>query len=288
MMQILLPLTIIATLLLPTANAFSAIQRPIHQSQTRRTHSTSRCNNVRLCATGFGGGDAEAGAKKKKKKGDSIRDATGIRSSLHPVTINCIAEALLLRSQCALGKTVDKEGKPINIDTSNIESDPLEIALTAGALAVAAIDQRASASEKDETTDAFSLEESQVISGRVVGVIMRMRELEQLLLQKATGAKWVVRYGEQENFGLLKKECTFYTSDENDEQSTTASDEEVEKALAELIKLNPLFRMNRAECLLALFLETVEKPKMEELGQTVPGGSEVDFIDGDRLEVLIG
>ena len=38
-----------------------------------------------------------------KKKGDSLRDATGIRPSLHPTTINCIAEALLLRSQCVLG-----------------------------------------------------------------------------------------------------------------------------------------------------------------------------------------
>ena len=35
----------------------------------------------------------------KKKKGDSIRSATGIRPSLHPTTINCIAEALLMRSK---------------------------------------------------------------------------------------------------------------------------------------------------------------------------------------------
>lgn len=34
-----------------------------------------------------------------KKKGDSVRSTTGIRPSLHPVTINCVAEALLLRSK---------------------------------------------------------------------------------------------------------------------------------------------------------------------------------------------
>ena len=39
--------------------------------------------------------------------------------------------------------------------------------------------------------------------------------------------------------------------------------------------------------LLALFLETVERPKLEMLGESVAGGSKVDFIDADRLEVLI-
>ena len=42
--------------------------------------------------------------KKEKKKGDSLRDATGIRPSLNPTTINCVAEALLLRSRCILGE----------------------------------------------------------------------------------------------------------------------------------------------------------------------------------------
>ena len=46
-------------------------------------------------------------AKPTKKKGDSLRDATGIRPSLHPTTINCIAEALLLRSQCVLGEILN-------------------------------------------------------------------------------------------------------------------------------------------------------------------------------------
>ena len=38
-----------------------------------------------------------------KRKGDALRDATGIRSSLHPTTVNCVAEALRLRSQGTLG-----------------------------------------------------------------------------------------------------------------------------------------------------------------------------------------
>lgn len=146
---------------------------------------------------------------------------------------------------------------------------------------MAAIDQRNEAAKTDETTDVFTMEESQTISGRVVGVVMRTRELEQLLVQKVNAVKWVRKYGEEESFGLWKKECQL------EEEGNALVDEACEKQVAETIKLNPLFRMNRAECLLALFLDTVEQPKMEMLGEEVTGGSKVDFIDADRLEVLL-
>jgi len=167
------------------------------------------------------------------------------------------------------------------IDTANTQSEPLQIAITAGGIAMSAIDQRTTAAKTDETTDKFTIEESQVISGRVVGVVMRMRDLERLLVERVNGVTWVTKYGEEESFGLLKMECQ---ATENDKD--VAGEVQSEKQLAETIKTNPLFRMNRAECLLSLFLSTVEKPQMEKLGQDVPGGSEVDFIDADRLEVL--
>lgn len=153
-----------------------------------------------------------------------------------------------------------------------------------------AIDQRKSAAETDETTDEFTMEESQTISGRVVGVVMRMRELEQELMRKVNGAKWVRRYGEEEIFGVLKKECEQHQRRLAGGEELDALEEEgaetVEKQLADTIKINPLLRMNRAECLLALFLTTVEAPKLDALGEGVAGGSRVDFIDADRLEVL--
>ena len=138
-----------------------------------------------------------------------------------------------------------------------------------------AIDKRNN--DKDDTSEKFTMEESQVVSGRVVGVVMRMRELEELLVRRVGGVGWVKKYGEEESFGVLKAECS--SEDESDT-------EELEKKLREVIKINPLFRMNRAECLLCLFLDTVERPKLELLGEGVTGGSEVDFIDADRLEVL--
>jgi hypothetical protein len=209
----------------------------------------------------------------KKTKGDSIRSKTGIRPSLHPTEINCIAEALMLRSS---------NTQEVDIDIANTTTEPLQVAITAGSIAMNAIDKRNS--DKDDTSEKFTMEESQTISGRVVGVVMRMRELEELLVQKVKGVGWVKRYGEEESFGVLKSECKEDDGASNNNKNNNK--EELEKKVAETIKLNPLFRMNRAECLLCLFLDTVEKPKLQMLGEDVAGGSEVDFIDADRLEVL--
>jgi len=264
---LIIVLLMIAMLVTQTTEAFSVLQpaRTIRRTQAART---------RLCAT-------SDDAPSKKKKGDSLRDATGIRPSLHPTTINCVAEALLLRSRRVL---IGKDIEEIAIDTSDPQTEPLQIAITAAGIAMVAIDKRSDASKTDETTDAFTAEESQVVSGRVVGVVMRMRELERTLLERVNDASWVRKYGEEESFGVLKNECKIIEA-EGDVSSN--NDEGLEKQLAETIKMNPLLRMNRAECLLALFLSTVERPKMEMLGESVPGGSEVEFIDADRLEVLL-
>ncbi len=145
-----------------------------------------------------------------------------------------------------------------------------------------AIDKRNS--DKDDTSEKFTMEESQAISGRVVGVVMRMNELENLLVERVQGVGWVKKYGEEASFGVLRAECD--TSGSDDDGGGGSKKEELEEQVGEMIKINPLFRMNRAECLLCLFLDTVERPKLELLGEGVAGGSEVDFIDADRLEVL--
>jgi hypothetical protein len=177
-----------------------------------------------------------------------------------------------------IGKIQDDDGQDIAIDTANKETEAINIAITAAGIAMSALDQRKAAAEKDETTDAFTTEETQTISGRVVGVVMRMRDLETNMIQKVNGVEWVTKYSEEESFGLSKKECQLIAEEEDILNN--------DKQLAETIKINPLFRMNRAECLLALFLSKVEKPQMEKIGQEVTGGSDVDFIDADRLEVL--
>ena len=81
----------------PTTTAFSAVQLRTKISIIDRR----RCNDIIPHNLSANSNDGNT-----KKKGDSLRDATGIRPSLHPTTINCIAEALLLRSQCILGELI--------------------------------------------------------------------------------------------------------------------------------------------------------------------------------------
>lgn len=162
-------------------------------------------------------------------------------------------------------------------------AEPLQIALAAGEIAMASIDQRKTAAETDDTTDVFSTEEGQVISGRVVGVVMRLQELERTLVERVAGVGWVGKYGEEASFGVLKEECQLLAQ----EGANVETREALDKQLAEALKSNPLLRMNRAESLLALFLALVERPRMEALREEVPGGSEVDFIDVERREVLL-
>jgi len=209
-----------------------------------------------------------------KTTGDTLRASTGIRPSLHPITINCVAEALLLRSRSRLGKK-QENGDPITIDTSDSSVEALQVAITAGGIAVNAIDQRNKSADADGDGENAVLDtsEQQTVSGRVVGVVMRLPELESLLVDKVKGVGWVSKYGEEESFGLLRSEVKDSEGDSGQ--------------LAEQLQLNPLLRMNRAECLLALFIDTVEKPQLERIGQRVPDSSRVDFIDADRLEVLV-
>lgn len=86
-----------------------------------------------------------------------------------------------------------------------------------------------------------------------------------MLNSKVNGVEWIKKYGEWTTFGVL----------------------EDESQVQDRIKMDPLFALSRAECLLALFLDTVEAPQMQKMGQSPPGGSGVDFLDTDRQEVLL-
>jgi len=188
-----------------------------------------------------------------KGTGDPLRAATGIRPSLHPTTINAIAEALKLRA----AKNPDT---PLVVEG---DVQPLDVALSAGKIAATAIEKRQRTSEQDGMV--LTQEEGQTIAGRVVGVVMRFAELEELLNARVANVEWIKKYGEWATFGVLE--------DESEVQGR--------------IKTDPLFALSRAECLLALFLNTVEAPQMEKIGQAAPGGSGVDFLDTDRQEVLL-
>ena len=237
-----------------------------------------------------------------------MRSANGVRPSLHPTTINCVSEALLLRSRSVLARLLrdGSDGRPpplspngdddaVPIDAGDPSNEPIRVAIAAGEIALGAINRRRDAARacdgddggspsSSSSSSAFTAEESQTISGRVVGVVMRMRDLEGELVRRVGDADWVRRYGEEGGFGVLPGECRGGRPEGGGGAPPSTDQEE---PLAERMRADPLFRMNRAECLLALFLSTVERPRMEALGMDAPGGSGVDFVDGDRLGVIL-
>mmetsp|Transcript_8569 Transcript_8569/g.20634 ORF Transcript_8569/g.20634 Transcript_8569/m.20634 type:complete len:238 (+) Transcript_8569:59-772(+) len=189
-------------------------------------------------------------------QGDPLRAKSGVRPSLHPTTINAISDALKARA-------MKKEGLHFRVSDT---VQPLEIAVTAGSFASEAIAKRQKLSKEDGMV--LSPEEEQVVAGRVIGVVMRFDTLESLLHEKVSDVGWITKYSEWATFGTLK-------------------DEKEQGAVDVRIKDDPLFCVSRAECLLALFLDTVEVPSLAKANQTVPDESTIDFLDTDRIEVLV-
>mmetsp|Transcript_2251 Transcript_2251/g.2699 ORF Transcript_2251/g.2699 Transcript_2251/m.2699 type:complete len:319 (-) Transcript_2251:16-972(-) len=221
---------------------------------------------------------------KKNEPGDSVRLANKIRPSLNPTIINTLSNALLERSST----------KTSFILSPNIQ--PIEIMLEASTLATKAIQDRAKSSEKVSGDDgAFNTQESQLVAGRIIGVIMRLGELEDELIKRVKGTVWVKKYGEESMFGVCKSELdddyipsNIRRIDDNEKSEDIRSIEMLSK-----IKDDPLMRMCRAECVYAIFLKNIEMPAMDKIGEipvdstSVGGaGGGLDFIDQDRLEVL--
>lgn len=174
------------------------------------------------------------------------------RPSLHPTTINVLSDVLHKRS-C----------KDPPFDETKA---PLDLALGVGKLAVEAMTCRQKTSNKDGME--FSVNEQRTIAGRIVGVSMRLESLELDLEKACDGTDWIATYNDWDRFGV-----------------SPPSDSRIEDTEQRLAS-DALFRLCRAECLLALFMHNVEKPELEMAGETVPDKSAIDFIDEDRKEVL--
>lgn len=197
-----------------------------------------------------------------KLEGDPLRQATGIRPSLHPITINCLAEILQGRA---------KGTPPFASNNDNNTAPPIELALQASRVATEALAQRQSTTDPLDGME-LTLLEQQTVAGRVVGVTVRLSPLEGALREKCQAASWIAKYQDQDRFGILPDECS---SDDDDAR------------LNDRIRIDPLFALSRAECLLALFLHTVEIPELAAKNVTVPDQSKIDFLDEDRMEVLL-
>lgn len=202
---------------------------------------------------GFGKGNDN-----EKSVGDKIRTSTGIRPSLHPIVINAVADALKQRSLKELGK--GQADMHFKIDPSN-NIAPIDIALTAGTFSAKALGQR---QENDD--EKLTEKEEQTIAGRIMGIIMRMEDLEDALQEKVESVSWIADYGEWTTFGVLERESL----------------EEIHQSIVD----DPLLTLNRAECLLGIFLKEVEIPQLQKVKESVPDKSKIDFLDADRMEAL--
>jgi len=278
-----LPLTL--SLLCGIANSFGIIQR---KEGVRLTSSSLLASNNRETSQGNRDDDSDStssssSSPSSKIKGDPLRAASGVRPSLHPLTINAIAQALKVRAE-------NKEDMPLRCcapeDGESGGVEPLQVALTASKIAADALAVRKKTSVEDGMQ--FTPEEEQTIAGRVLGVVMRLGNLEQQLLEKCEAVEWISKYHEWDSFGEFPPSSSAAAATASGSSSDDDDSDKRRETMIDQRCLNdPLFGMNRAECLLAIFLQTVEAPEMEKLNTAVPGGSEVDFLDSDRREVLL-
>lgn len=165
--------------------------------------------------------------------------------------------------------------------TASDKVPPIQVALTAGKIASAAIAKRKH--DNDDQQQQLTTKEEQTVAGRILGVIMRFEDLEATLLERVSSVEWVAQYDEWGAFGVLPPSGPAPGGDEDDVGNKANLDRRILD--------DPLFCLNRAECLLAIFLESVEIPQLQLVGDVaaaavVPDGSKIDFIDTDRLQVL--
>lgn len=200
-------------------------------------------------------------------KVDPYRDANNVRPSLHPITINILSQALKLRSSAFSdpNSSANSTSKQWSLD------DPLEIFMTVSSLAAKAMAQRQSTSVADHMT--LTVEEQQTVAGRVVGVMVRIADLQQLLYRICQDATWIAKYNEWHSFGLVPPKALSGSRQDYNDYDNLLQD--------------PLLLLNRAECLLALFIHTVEVPELLRKNCTVPDQSIIDFLDEDRRQVLL-
>jgi hypothetical protein len=206
---------------------------------------------------------------------DPVRSSN--RASLHPLTINILSDLLQLRAQGdapPFVNVVAEKNATISSSSSTVVT-PLELAIGVSRMAVEKLTTRQELSNVDGMS--LTPEEQQTVAGRVVGVTMRLAMLEADLEQCCASTAWVAKYNEWERFGVVGS-----SSNQVEVDTTTTTTITTQK----LLLVDGLFRLNRAECLLALFLHRIERPELAKKAVSVPDNSTIDFIDIDRLQVL--
>jgi hypothetical protein len=184
-------------------------------------------------------------------RSDKVREETTPRKSLHPMTIDILAEVLRLRAQ-------NDTNSPMRFINDSIEG--WEILAQATKLAETIVQPALGQGELDQ-------EQASLIGGRVVAIVMRLEDLEWELLHRCKQESWITDETRWDSFGVLPDEsCT--------------------RSLDERILEDAAFAIKRAERLLALFLLNLEGPGVRAAGDKLLDGSVVDFLEDDHYQIM--
>jgi len=205
---------------------------------------------------------------------DAAEDSTK-RPSLHPIAIDAIEEAFRLRAQ-------NTTTSPLRLIDAQTEWFQVHYSIVKFADRFLEKYKKSSTESSTSSDNDFQWteEELQTIGGRIVGVLMRLDDLEwewnhrirTSSLADADSSSMIPSDVWKTTLGLhpgdVEQNC-FRTVD-------TALSEDKDFARA------------RAEKMLALFLMNIELPGMEASESTVPGGSYPDFIeDTVQMELMM-
>jgi len=203
--------------------------------------------------------------RKEEKTGKiSVQDIHGSEASpevdeeqpnrpLHPIAIDAIEEAFRLRAQ-------NLTTSPLRIINSKTEW--FEVQYNAVTFADRFLRKYRSKS--------LSEEELQTIGGRIVGVLMRLDDLEWEWNHRVCSSP----LGQEESASMIPYEQWKTTLGLHPGGVEQVCVETIDVALLE----EEDFARARAEKMLGLFLGCIEGPALKASGNRVPGGSEIDFI----------
>lgn len=189
------------------------------------------------------------------------------RPSLHPITIDAIEEAFRLR---ALNSTTS----PLRLIDAQTEWYEVQYSIVSFADRFLEKYTKPSSKSDGELLQMWTAEELQTIGGRIVGVLMRLDDLEWEWNNRISTSSLGEAPGE-----MWKTTLGLYP--DNIEQNCLRT---LDNALLEEVE----FARARAERMLALFLLNIEGPGLKASGDEVPGGSHPDFIeDSVQLELMM-
>lgn len=196
---------------------------------------------------------------KEQEEQAAIPTTSEDRPSLHPVTIDAIAEALRIRAQ---NKTIS----PLRLPKDG-SVELIDVHLAARRIAERAVEGARHETITNGDTKFTEAEES-AVACRIVATLLRMDDLEWELVHRCSQQSWISERDEHDAFGILKDETCVRTLDE--------------RVLSDLD-----FATKRAERLLALFLLNLEGPGVKAAGDSVPGGSEPDYLEEEHYEIMM-